>query len=64
MANEYYSTLYSIDFRLNANGETIKISPGDVVSLADNAFEFNRKNNRLAQAIGVYGGVFICAVLF
>lgn len=35
-----------------------------IVALADNAFEFNRKNNRLARAIGIYGGIFICAVLF
>jgi hypothetical protein len=42
MANEYYSTLYSIDFRLNANGEIIKISPGDVVSfLIDNDYDGN-----------------------
>jgi len=35
-----------------------------IVSLADNAFEFDRKNSRLARAIGVYGGIFICAVFF
>jgi hypothetical protein len=40
MANEYYSTLYSIDFRLQVNQETIQISPGDIVSfLIDNDYD-------------------------
>ena len=32
--------------------------------LADDAGEFKRKNAKLVKMLGVYGGVFICAVLF
>jgi len=42
----------------------LKALQSRITLLADNAFEFNRKNNRLVQSIGVYGGIFICAVLF
>ena len=35
-----------------------------IIVLADNALEFKRKNTKLVQMLGVYGGVFICAILF
>lgn len=35
-----------------------------ILVLADNASEVKRKNGRLVQLLGVYGGIFICAVLF
>ena len=35
-----------------------------ILVLADDAGEFKRKNAKLVKMLGVYGGVFICAVLF
>ena len=35
-----------------------------ILVLADAAAEAKRKNGKLVQILGVYGGVFLCAVLF